>query len=468
MSENVAQQLQLTAYMDLAVNESTPVIKASAQYGLLKDVDALVGPSGSAIAIDTKFHCDSGTNGNGFGAISTGNALIFRPGQGEKDLFTARFGAGAVGSEQFAGLVNTNAGLGFGYDEESFGILLRSGGAIEIQDLTLTTPAGGAENATITVDGVGYTVPLTAGTVQQNAVEIEISLNSQVPFWNFQAIDDQVIGTALLAVPIAGAFAFTSSTAIAAWVQVTAGVLPIDIWIPQAAWNINKFDELIINNFNNYKIQVGPSVAYFSIYSGLTNEYVTVHTINSNNTGPDFIITNPTFGHTWYALNRGGTTSVETEGSFAGLFREGPNTILRATNSEQQLLASVSTTPTPILSFRARRSINGVINLGKIIITDAQITSDSTKTIVATVITNGVLTDPVFQYSDKDTSVLEIDTSATAVTGGDAISFTGLNSITVPNLRITLNRGDLVTVAVNVTSNPASEFVITVANLEDL
>lgn len=465
MSNNVTQHLQQTAYMDLAVNESTPVIKASAQYGLLNDVTPVVGPSGVVSADKSLFKLTSGTNANGFAAVSTNNALIFRPGQGEKDLFTARFDAGQVDSEQFAGLINSNAALGFGYDGTQFGILLRSGGAIEIQELTLTTPAGGAENATVTVDGVGYTVPLTSGTVQHNAVEIETSLMAQVPLWEFQAVDDQVVGVSLLATPIFGGFSFTSSTAVAAWIQDAAGVLPIDTWTPQHAWD-DPMDELIISNINNYKIQVGPSIGYFSIYSK-DNEYKTVLTINANNTSTNLAIENPTLGHTWYALNRGGTTSVTTEGSYSGLFREGPNTVLRPTNSVQQLLLSVSTTPVPIISFRARSSINNVTNLAKIIIANAQITSDSTKTIVATLVTGGVLTNPVFQYVDKSTSILEVDTSATAVTGGKAISFTGINNITLNDLEITLNRGDLITLTVNVTSNPASEFVATLAYLED-
>ena len=91
MSYVPAQDDQKTAYGDLATNQSTPVIQVSAQYGILKDVNVLAGPSGSATAIDSKFHCESGTNAAGFGAITTDDALIFRPGQGEKDLFSARF-----------------------------------------------------------------------------------------------------------------------------------------------------------------------------------------------------------------------------------------------------------------------------------------------------------------------------------------------------------------------------------------
>ena len=461
------QKFQQTAYMDLAVNESTPVIKAAAQYGLLDDVNPVVGPSGVITTINSSFHCESGIDPNGFAAVSTKNSLIFRPGQGEKDLFTARFTAGQVNSEQFSGLVNANAAIGFGYNGTEFGILLRAGGAVEIQELTITTPAGGSENATVTVDGVGYTVPLTSGTVQHNAVEMETSLMAQVPLWFFEAVDDQVVASSLISAPIAGAFAFTSSSAVAAWVQIASGVLPIDSWINQADWD-DPIPELIISNFNNYKVQVGPSVGYFSIFSSTDNEYKVVHTINTNNTSEVFTISNPTFGHTWYALNRGSTTSVTTEGSYCGLFREGPNVILRPTASDQQILIGVSTTPLPIMSFRARFSMNGVINLARAIISGIQVTSDSSKTIVATLIADGTLTDPVFQYVNKTNSILELDTSATAVTGGTSISLTGLNEIVISDLETILNSGDLFTIAVNVTANPASEFVVTTSYLEDL
>jgi hypothetical protein len=249
-------------------------------------------------------------------------------------------------------------------------------------------------------------------------------------------------------------------------VQAAAGMLPIDVWTTQAGWN-DPMPDLIHENFNNYKIQVGPLIAYFSIFSQADNKYKVVHTLNANNASPSVTINNPTFGHSWYALNRGGTTSVTTDGSFCGLFREGPNTVLRATSSEQQILLAVSTTPVPIMSFRSRLTMNDVNNLSKAIFTGAQITSDSTKTIVVTLISGGTLTNPVFEYIDKAKSVLELDTSATAVTGGTSISLTGINIIDVSQLEIILVKGDMLTLAVNVTANPASEFVATVSYLED-
>jgi len=471
MSYVPAQDDQKTAYGDLATNQSTPVIQVSAQYGILKDVNVLAGPSGSATAIDSKFHCESGTNAAGFGAITTDDALIFRPGQGEKDLFSARFSAGQVGSEQFAGLINTNEGGGFGYNGTEFGVLVRNGGAIEIQELTVTTPAGGAENATVTIDGTGYTVPLTSGTVQHNATEIADSLTSQVTGWFFEAVDDQVITTAFIAQVVAGAFAFTSGTAVAAWVQDAAGVLPTDTWTAQADWNIDPLPSLDPDKINNYKIQIGPNVGFFSILDSETNAYTLVHVINVNNFTTDLVIQNPTFGHSWYALNRGGTTSVTTEGSYAGLYREGPDTIVNADSSQRHTITGVGSTPIPLMSLRGRSAISSVVNLAKAIIKAMQITSDSSRTMFVTISTNVTLTGAVFDYISELDSILEIDTSATAVSGitsDNSISISGLSSIASVDLNIPIKARDTLTISVSVVGGPASEFTGTIGYVEDL
>jgi hypothetical protein len=432
------------------------------------------GFGGIATESSSLFQCESGTNANGFGSISTVDRLVFRPGQGEKDLFSARFSAGAVNSEQFAGLINANAALGFGYNGDELGIILRHGGTVEIQELTITTAAGGGENATITVDGTGYTVPLTSGTVQHNADEVATSLNAQVSFWSFQAVDDQVVAVALIAQVIAGAFAFTSATAVAAWAQIAAGVQPIDEWTNQADWSEDAMDgsgtDTVLDpaKLNSYKIQVGPSLAFFSILDAATNKYLCVHVINANNASATVPIENPTFSHTWYALNRGGTTSVMTEGVYSGLYREGPDTVLNPDASIQASLSSVSTTPIPIISLKGRGSIDDVINLSNALMRAVSVTSDSAKTIIVTLIRGGTLTSPVFQYVDKANSILEVDTSATAVTGGDQIQLAGLNVVDFLDLITPIRRNETITIAVNVSANPASDFLATVAYAEDL
>lgn len=458
--------LAKTAFRDLAVTQSTLVHEGSAQYGILKEVIATAALGGTAVATNSLFSCESGTSVDGFGAIALDGALAFRPGQGEKDLFSARFSDGEVGSEQFAGAINTNAGAGWGYNGVDFGILVRAGGAIEIQELTITTQASGAENATVTIDGTGYTVPLTSGTVQDNATEIADSLTAQVPLWEFQQVDNQVIVTSFIATPSTGAFTFTSATAVAAFSLITTGVLPTDNWINQADWNGDPIAGLVPSFINSYMIQFGPSVAFFSIFDPVTSEYIVVHTINLNNSSEEPLIDNPTFGHSWYALNRTGTTNVITEGGFAGLYREGKNIPPNTTDSIQ-IGKSAGTTLVPLFSIRGRNTINGVINEASALLRGIQVATDATKPMFATLIGGGVLTGENWQYKDKSNSILLVDTSATAVTGGEQLAITGFQAIT-STLNARIRRGDTFTLAVNVSSGGAADFSGVLTYLEDL
>lgn len=470
MSNNVMPEPQVlpkTAFRDLAVTHSTPVHAGSAQYGILRDVVPVSALGGSATSINSMFSCESGNSVGGFGAISIKGTLAFRPGQGEKDLFTARFSLGQAGSEQFAGLLNATSGAGWGYNGTEFGILLRSGGAIEVQELTITGAAGGGENATVTIDGTGYTVPLTSGTVQENALEVADSLTAQVPVWSFEQVDDQVIITSLIATPAIGSFSFTSATATGVFVQITAGILPTDVWTEQADWNGETMLTLAPANLNNYKIQFGPGVAFFSIFDSDTNEYLIAHVISANNTSPLLIIENPTFTHSWYALSRGGTSNVITEGGFAGLYREGQDTSLNATDSVQAA-KTVGTTMEPLFSIMVRGSINGVLNEAIAIIKSIQVASDANKPIIATLILDADLVGENWQYINKTESILLVDTAATAVSGGRQLSITGFETIDKSDFESELRRAESFTLAVNVSSGGASDFSAVMTYLEDL
>lgn len=465
MSDVPEQLLQTTAYTDLSTSERTPIVQASAQYGLLSNVFATLGPSGSAFEAESEFLTTSGTDPNGFGAISTADRLTFRPGEGEIAIFAARFGAGLAGSEQLAGIVNPTDGFGFGYNGAVFSVLWRSNGVLEIQTLTITTPAAGAENATINIDGAPFTVPLTAGTVQHNANEIAISLTSQVSLWDFTANDDQVVAVSTLAIVITGSFTFSSATAIAAFVQNAAGVLPNDEWFAETDWNESQpaFNKALLNN---YKIQFGAGSVKFFIANDDVHALELVHVIDFNNFSPVPFVNNPTFGFTWYALNRGGTTSVITAGAFCGLFTEGKDVILTGASSNQNTILGVTTTPTPLMTLRNRLVINDTTNLAGLVVTGISVTSDSTKPIIATLIRNAVLTDPVFEYQNEPTSISEVDKVATAATG-QGISLTGLNTVNFDILSINLRRGETLTILGSIISGAPSDFTVTPAWNED-
>lgn len=471
MSDVPEEILPKTSHSDLAVSEASPVVGISAQYGMPDNALFFVGPSGTAVESDSLFSMTSGTNIFGFGSIFSEDSLVFRPGFGEKDLFTARFSTGLVNSEQFGGLANANAAIGFGYNQTVFSTLFRYGGALALQELTITVAASGAETATIDINGTPFSVPLTAGTIQHNALEIADSLNAQVALWLFDASDDSGVASVSamfeLAFPITGSFTFSSTgTATAAWVEIEEGVLPIDIWTAQANWSEDTLGALTKSNLNSYKISYGPEMAKYYIFDASVNDYTLVHIENVNNLEETAFIENPTFNHSWYALNRFGSVSVTTEGGYAGLFREGKERSLAPTASVQSTVLGIGITPIPIISFRTRGSIDDVVNLANVILTSVQMTTTSAKSVTLTLIRDPVLTDPVFEFVDKTTSILEIDTSATAVTG-TGIAIAGFLEISREDLQEMIRRREVLTIAGNVSALPASDFTATASYAED-
>lgn len=97
-----------------------------------------------------------------------------------------------------AGAATASDVIAFGYEGAEFGVFYTHNGAVVVYELQVTGAAAGAENATVTINGTGYTVPLTAGTVELNAYEIATSLNAQVPVYNFSQNGDTVVLRSIL------------------------------------------------------------------------------------------------------------------------------------------------------------------------------------------------------------------------------------------------------------------------------
>jgi hypothetical protein len=164
---NRQQFLQKTAFGETSVAEPTPVIQISAQYGLIDEVMEIVSAGGTTFNGDSLFNVSSGTNPLGLASLNTNKQLSYKPGQGALARFTALFSPWAANSLQAAGLINSEDAFAFGYfdtvgaESDKFGVIYSKGGKTERQELTITTAATGAENATVTVNGTPYTVPLT-------------------------------------------------------------------------------------------------------------------------------------------------------------------------------------------------------------------------------------------------------------------------------------------------------------------
>lgn len=469
-----------TAFGELKAESMTPITQISAQYGLLTNTLTTVDSAGagSVSVVDNKFTCDSGVLANGLGSISTLRQLAYRAGQGAMARFTAVFSAGVVGNIQAAGLITAENGFVFGCVGTAFGILHTHDGKDELQELTLTVAAG-AETATVTIDGVPYSVILSGvGTVQGDAFEIAESLTAQVPNYLFTSNNDQVVAQAVIS-GVQGSFAYTSpGTSVGAFVQLVLGVSAIQEFIPQASWNQSTAPLLDTEKGNVYQIQfqyLGFGAINFFIEDSDSGELVLVHRIKFANQNTVPSVSNPTFRIGWLSTNTTSTTSVRVQGSSAGAFIEGTvfrDSPPRAASNEQ---TSVTTALTNILSIRNRISFGEKVNRAELFPQLITASSQTNKAAFFDIIVDPTFLTPVtFQYEDKANSISETTTDSALITGGRVIG-----SLTVTNTGSLILKfegdqasavfpGTVICLAARMSSGAASDCQATITWQEDL
>jgi len=476
--EGLVKDEPLTSFGERSVAENTPVAQISAEYGILEKAEPITILTGNVSPDGSLFVASTGIDPNAFALILTRHQVKYRPGQGLLGRVDAIFDTPQIDSNQEAGLIITTDRMCFGFNAAGvFGIIYKHNGEAEIQELTITTPATSSESATITVNGTALTVPLTAGTVNHNAFEISVSLNSQVADYDFSSNDNQVVARSLVAIP-AGAFAFSSSTAVATWAQIEAGVEPLNSSIVQTDWNIDKRPDLDPFKGNVYQINyMGFGAIDFSIEDNETGKLVLVHRIKFANTSVIPSIGNPTFRVGWLTFNEGNTTSVSIKGSSAAGFIEGKVVHTEAPRADKNTNTSVPASPSSpvnLLTLRNRFVFGTRRNRAETFGISLTAATDSNKAVLVDVLTGAVISgDLDFQYIDKANSTTEVAKDGGEVTGGRLVA-----SITIPpdggepfnleRLSSLILPGETVTISAVMVAGAASSVTVTIVFQEDL
>jgi hypothetical protein len=490
MSENVLPDVldvnlvkplfSTTAFGELKVESMTPITQITAQYGLLTNVLTTLdnASSGTASVVDNKFTCDSGVASDGLSSILTLRQLGYKAGQGAAARFTTLFDTPVADNIQASGMITAENSFAFGYIGTAFGVIHSHSGKDELQELTLTV-AGGAENATVTIDAIAYVVALSGvGDVQGDAFEISESLNSQVPNYSFTSNNDQVVAQAVLPV-VTGSFAYTSAgSSVGSWSQLVSGLPATVEFTPQASWNGDVMADLDQTKGNVYQIQLqylGFGAIDFFIENPVSGDFVLVHRIEyaNNHTTPS--VTNPTFRIGWLSNNTGNTSTVRVQGSSAGAFVEGivsRDVPARGAFNEQ---ISVGTTLTNIISVRNRISFGEKVNRADLFPLLVSASSQTNKVAFFAVILNPVYASPVtFEYYDKNSSISEVTTGDVEVSGGTLIG--AITVVAGSSQTITFNQndvtpilpGDTFCVAAQMSSGSASDCQATMTWQDDL
>lgn len=422
--QSAITELPKTAFGDLRNESLTVITQISGHYDILSNVLTVLddAESGTNSIVDSMFTCDTGTSSNGLASILTLRQLTGRSGQGGLCRLSTVFDTAVADTTQICGLITAENSFVFGYTGTNFGIIHAFNGVDELQELTLTAAAAGAETATVTVNGNPFSVELTGvGTVEGDAFEIAASLNAQVPNYNFTSNGDQVVAQAVLPI-VTGSFAYSSSgTSVGSWVQNAIGTPATQLFTPQSLWNRNTFSKLIPQKGNEYQIQFQHDFGAinFFIYDGDTGKPVLVHQIEHANNSVLPSVSNPTFRIGWLVNNSGNTSNVRLQGSSASAFIEGKvfhgNTPLGV---EHEQLA-VGATLTNVLSIRNRISFGGKVNRAEILPLLINAASQTNKTAFFTILVNPTFESPlIFNYKNKASSLAEISTDAVTVSGG--------------------------------------------------
>ncbi len=321
---------QVSAFGEPLAISPTAVIQLDAIYGTTTDViqTYVSGTGASAGSVDGLFRVHSGTSQGGYGVLRSKRFVRYRPGQGIQCRMTAGFTTGVAGSVQFAGLANQENRVGFGYNGSRFGVVRSTGGKAQIMLLTMTAAPNANQTATITLNGVAYTVALTAGTNAHAVTEI-INRVGGYGTWLTQQTDGAMLWLGPVGVAN-GAFSFTSTgNATATFTVKQVGVAQTDYWTYQEDWNIDKMDgsntistnpsgmTLDPTKLNVYQIGMrwlGAGVISYALEDQSSGALVYVHREHYVNQHTTTHTANPSFKVTYTAYNTTGTTDMSVYG----------------------------------------------------------------------------------------------------------------------------------------------------------
>lgn len=472
----------------------TPVIQADAIYGLDPDFWSTTELNGGNVATttDSVWQVKSGTSAGGYARLATSKYMTYQPGQGSMFRWTAAFtttsgtGKNSLGVDnivQNTGPIDREDGYSFGFsgatDDDAhrkIGILHRRAGNAETRALTITVAPTGAQTATITLNGVAYTVSLTTSTsVGYTAEQISRGLKAQSSpnnLWDIEACGGIITFTHYTPGAKTGTYSFSSTgtgtLAAGTFSQLAAGSTPTDVWTYVADWD-NKsiqFDPSKLNVFGVDMRWLGAGRVRFFMEDPSTGKMVLVHTQKWSGQYLVPHINKPSLR----LIYRSGTTNpaitpsqnvIVTGGSvFSGI-----QGMINQTGGSQGWFNIDSTnrakdTVWHLLSIQNPYIRNNSVNKASIIMQDLTVATQNADPCVIYIVKNAVGTSDLLVYSPIPNSTVSMfaQYSASAVSENLSvdritnIQTIGINSsaqFKLSDYNLTLSPGETVSVFIN-------------------
>lgn len=377
----------ITAFGEPLAIQLTPVIQIDGIYGLDPNKFDTISQLGGATDTDGPYmECSTGTAQYGYGVIRSKRSVRYRPGQGASTRFTAAFttdeaGLGYTGYTQRAGFFNQEQALMVGFDGTQFGVLRQNGGKASIWRLTVLTPAsGGGSIVTIVLNGVTFTISVSAGTVAENVRQIKDAIYAG---WIVEGASNRVNYLSRSVGPLAGAFSVSATgTFTAIFEQVQVGVAHTDTWTYQADFNIDKLNgtgpsgvTIDPSKLNIYQINfrwLGAGEIRFAVENPINGDFIFFHHVHYSNRYRVPHLDNPSLKIGYVAASLGGTgTNVVVRGVSAMGAIEGiiaPTTYPDSASSTRSGGLNSGGTYYHMLSLQNRLVLNSKINTREIIL----------------------------------------------------------------------------------------------------
>jgi len=459
-----------SAFGEISVAQHTPVVQVQFPYNINEEILVERSNNGASSVANDKLKVSTGAAANQSSQVMTKALVKYNPGQGGLVRFTALFTTGVAGSTQYIGLGGAGDGYFFGFSGTSFGVLRRRGGTPEVRILEITTGSTTAEDVTITLDGDAKTdVAVTnTGNITLTANEIAAADYSAVGRgWDAHVMGENVFFESYdAAAGKTGTYSLSSATtAVGAFSQDLAGSAPTEEFIAKEDFNVDvldgtgKYQEVFDTTKGNvFEVRyqwLGFGAIDFSVEDPVSGLFNLVHIIRYANANTLPSISNPSLPIVAMVENTTNDSDVVLESSSMAGFIEGLNEELGVTHAKVVEAASIGTTETPILSIHNHSLFQSKINRVIVFIDNIDVSVDGTKPAAIRVRLNADLTGASFTTHSANTSVIFIDTSATAVSGGDIeaakpVQKAGTIELLFQNLLIF--PGDTLTVSVEASS----------------
>jgi hypothetical protein len=229
--------------------------------------------------------------------------------------------------------------------------------------------------------------------------------------------------------------------------------------IPQTTWNVDKMDgagpsgmTLDVTKGNAYQISYGDGFGCinFSIESATTGDYVLVHILHIANLNTTPSTYNSTFPLRAEVSNGGGTADLTLSVASMSGFIEGEDKVTGPLQAYAFTPINV-TTIVPLFTLSNLTTFAGITNKVNALLKSISLVNDTNGAGTFKLIENGTLTGAgAYTPISAGTSVMAVDTAASAVTGGrllwaGGVQKDGGDSIDISGLELLMHPGNFYT-----------------------